>query len=586
MTRLTRQFLLPESKTELGEGYDLYPTFPLRGGSLGIGYQELFEGIRDHRVILLDGYVGVDWSEVQSSLKEFFVKAEIPLVEIDMRAYYKSEDEILELISPFLGGEDPIFGHKTNLDLVSYLNLERLSEIKESDSVTLVYGSGASLCGLEGLLVYFDLPKNELQYRMRSKSVANLGFSKPKEANQAYKHFYFVDWVMLNKEKQRLIPKIDLFVDQQRPNQPIFTSGDAIRRTFQQMAQGSFRVRPWFEPGVWGGNWMKNRFNGLNTEVPNYAWSFEMIVPENGLILEDRGLMLELSFDFLMYLEGKNVLGKAFDRFQTEFPIRFDFLDTYDGGNLSVQCHPSPAYIKEKFGENFTQDETYYILDAEEGAEVYLGFQEDIDPEKFKNALEDSLLSNQELDIEAYVQKLPSEKHALYLIPHGTVHCSGKNNLVLEISATPYIYTFKIYDWQRLDLNGIPRPLNIDRAMDNLNFDRKGKVVTETLISKPVILDSGKGWNKIQLPTHSDHFYDVIRYEFENEIKVSTGNQCHLLMLVEGTEVELSVENQQTRIFHFAETFAVSAAAKTYVLTNKGKGACKVVVSYVKDEAC
>ena len=352
------------------------------------------------------------------------------------------------------------------------------------------------------------------------------------------------------------------------------------------MAQSSFRVRPWFEPGVWGGSWMKDRFEGLNHDVPNYAWSFEMIVPENGLLLEDKGLLFEVSFDTLMYLEGKNILGKAYSKFGTEFPIRFDFLDTYKGGNLSVQCHPSPGYIKEKFGENFTQDETYYILDCEPGAHVYLGFQATIDPDHFRKALEDSVLSKDLLNVEDYIQKLPSKKHELYLIPHGTVHCLGINNMVLEISATPYIYTFKMYDWQRLGLNGNPRPLNIDRAMHNLNFDRKGSEVTETLVSKPVLQEYGEWWEIIHLSTHPDHFYDVIRCEFQNTLKVETRDQCHLLMLVEGSLIELEIENHPPRTFHFAETFAVPAAAKSYRLINKEEKMAKVVVAFVKEDAC
>src|SRR5690606_4059789 len=104
---------------------------------------------------------------------------------------------------------------------------------------------------------------------------------------------------------------------------------------------------------------------------------------------------------------------------------------------------------------------------------------------------------------------------------------------------TPYIYTFKIYDWQRLDLNGEPRPLNVDRAFENLDFSRKGTVVPETLISKPQVIETGEDWKKILLPTHPEHFYEVMRYEFDSEIIISTAGQCHLLMLVEGESLEL-----------------------------------------------
>ncbi len=291
--------------------------------------------------------------------------------------------------------------------------------------------------------------------------------------------------------------------------------------------------------------------------------------------------MLEVSFDFLMYHQYQNVLGDAAQIFKYEFPIRFDWLDTIRGGNLSVQCHPSPAYIKEHFGETFTQDETYYILEANPNATVYLGFQEGIDQDTFKKVLEQSFQNNTPVDIERFIQKHSAQKHELFLIPHGTVHCSGEGSVVLEISATPYIFTFKMYDWLRLDLDGNPRPINIDHAFKNLNFNRQGETA-KALISKPYVLESGHDWQIIHLPTHQEHFYDIHRLEFSSTIAHQTNNQCHILCLVEGTSIILETKHGLRQRFSYSETFVIPAAAECYRLINEGPQTAKVIKAFVK----
>ena len=582
--RKTTQPLMPVCAETPPGAYDRYPFHALGDGHISRGYEGLAAWIATHPRVLIDGYAGNDWDAIRAHLGAALRKQGKRVAWFETAPFLKDTPAVIDLTAPFMGEAGSVWGKVTDLELTDFFRMDSLERVQSDFDLSIGLGIGAALLPWDAPVLYIDLPKNEIQYRMRAGSTVNLGFSAPLVPTEMYKRYYFIDWVVLDRHRKRIKERIVTVADGQWRDDITWAGMDAVRGGLRQMASSTIRVRPWFEAGAWGGQWLKNHIPGLPREEVNYAWSFELIVPENGLVLESAGLLLEIAFDWLMEQEAAAVLGIDVRRFGTAFPIRFDFLDTFDGGNLSIQCHPTLPYIREQFGERITQDETYYILDCAEDAGVYLGFQADIDPVAFREVLETSHATGEPVDIDRYVQRHTASRHDLFLIPNSTIHSAGKNNLVLEISATPYIYTFKMYDWLRLDLNGEPRPINIGHAFRNLDFDRRGDRVTRELLSRPHVLDRTEHYRLVHLPTHPVHFYDVHRLEFTGSVTVSTADQCHVLMVVEGASVWVETPSAGKKLFYYAETFVVPAAAGSYRLHTEDGIAVKVVKAFIKPD--
>ena len=585
--------MLPLRAPAASDGYDLFPNHDIGPDRIDIGYQELGERLarlaldRGAATVIIDGNTAVDWAALRRGVGPALENLLGVVSWIDARDGWRSEAEIDAHVAPHLT-DDPLFGHRypgTLRDLVDTASLaEAIRAGRLEGRTVVVAGPTAAILHeptVHDIVAHVDVPKNEVQYRQRAGAVSNLGRRTPLDPKHAYKRSYFVDWPLEAAHLGALLPRLDLFIDAQRPDDPTFMTGEHLREALGGLARGPVRARPWFEPGAWGGQFLQQHVPALPQER-NYAWSFELISPENGLILASNGILLEIPFDLLLLADAGAVLGEHAQRFGPYFPIRFDYLDTMEGGNLSLQCHPSPDYALRHFGERITQNETYYIARARPGAEVYLGFHKGVDSHAFRRAVEDAHRTGGPLDVRAYVRTLPARRHDLFLIPHGTVHSAGRGSLVLEISATPYIFTFKIYDWQRLDLDGHPRTINVERAFENLRFDHAGDVVDQSLVSRPRVVETGPLHRTVHLPTHPDHFYDVHRLELDGPTDLDVHGGVHVLNIVEGKGARVTTEAGITRTYHETETFIVPAAARSYLLEPLD-GSAKVVKAYLKE---
>jgi len=310
-------------------------------------------------------------------------------------------------------------------------------------------------------------------------------------------------------------------------------------------------------------------------DAPNHAWCFDCVPEENSLLLGFGDTRVEVPSVNVVLAHPEEILGKGtFSRFGAEFPIRFDFLDTVGGGNLSLQVHPLTSYIREHFGMDYTQDESYYMLDAEEDAVVYLGLKEGIDRNAMIRDLERALDADFDFPAETYVNRFPARKHDHFLIPAGTVHCSGRNSMVLEISATPYIFTFKLWDWGRLGLDGRPRPIHLSHGIANIQWDRTTEWVRRSLIGQVEPVASGDGWREERTGLHKLEFIETRRHWFTKAVPHDTEGTVHVLNLVEGEQAVVESPDGTFDPFHvnYAETFIVPAAVGPYTVRPCGAG--------------
>jgi mannose-6-phosphate isomerase class I len=576
----------------------LYEKFPAFKSSVKInkGHEYFTEIIKSNidkglRVLAIDGYHGVNWDLLKMSLEK-------NLNGIDTEWIFTSDcfaeaEEIDKRAEPFLGGDDRIFGKHFPFGAEVFFDAKKMLELRISAAIArgrgskkllIILGIGSSFVEQYDQLWYMDIPKDIVQRKFKEGRLNNIGCDDKKTFEEFYKRSYFFEWPAQNRLKKKLISELDYFVDGTNEENPTIISREYFQKVLDEVSESPFRVRPWFLPGPWGGKYMQGHM-GLDPNEPNIAWSYELIVPENGIQVTDGENKLEFSFDTLMFYSNKKVLGtNAAKQFKDEWPIRLDYLDTINGGNLSVQVHPRPDYIKREFGETYTQDETYYITNCKPGAKVYLGLTEDCDPEEFKNELYSSIENDKQIDLDKFVNSEPANLHDLFFIPNGTVHCSGEDNLVLEISATPYIFTFKIYDYLRKDLEGNLRPINIERGFDNIRFERREDWVQKNLIAKPELINKGKDWQEFVLYNKPFTFYNVHRVEFKSEYVLETNDRPFAINLVEGERIELETEKGNIISLAYLESMIIPAAAGKVKFKNNTGRKCKVVLVYVRPE--
>ena len=367
---------------------------------------------------------------------------------------------------------------------------------------------------------------------------------------------------------------IDYYVASNDPENISLIPRESFSNITSALVKNPLRCKPVYLEGVWGGHYITNLRN-LPETMRNCAWVFDLIPLEVSIVVEAGGLLLDLPFFTFVQKEGQQLMGQAcVNKFGGYFPIRFNYDDSYhSSGNMSIQLHSGHKYNVENYGEHGRQDESYYIVTTGHGAKTYIGFYEDADPDEFVRLVKKSEKEFTPVDYQKYINHIESKPGVQVMLPAGTIHSSGRNQVVLEIgSLTIGSYTYKMYDYLRADLDGKPRPIHTYHGERELKKERTTSWVKENLVQAPKLVRNGEGWAEYIVGEHDLLYFSLRRFEFEDKIEDDTKGKFHVLTLVDGEKVRVqSLDNPELGYTqNYLDVVVVPANIGRYVVKNLG----------------
>lgn len=544
-------------------------------------------------IMALDGYTGARFDQTINLLSQNLKLKSIDVKTFDFKNVLKSssqlDEDFLENLKEdkekdpvllygklFKGGYEDLFDAEK---LAQFETSIKESKTGSSNQVFIVYGFGCTLKMLRSyydIVCYFDVTPKEVVLRAKKGMFANLGDLIARPIKTMLRRCYYIDFEVAGHLRWELIKDnaIDYYIASNDLNKLQLIPKESFSSITSALAKCPLRCKPVYIEGVWGGHYIKKLRNLPDTMV-NAAWVFDLIPLEVSVVVEAGKQLLEFPFFTFVQKEGEALMGAdCVKKFGGYFPIRFNYDDSYhSSGNMSIQVHSGHKYNVENYGEHGRQDESYYIVATGHGAKTYVGFNEDADPNEFISLVKKSEKDFTPVDYQKYVSHIKSIPGTQVMLPAGTIHSSGRNQVILEIgSLTIGSYTYKMYDYLRADFDGKPRPIHTYHGENVLRKERTTSWVKENLVQEARLVKSGNDWAEYIVGEHDLLYFSLRRLEFEKEIEGNTEGKFHVLTLVDGEKVLVqSLDNPELSYTqNYLDVVVVPANMGRYVVKNLG----------------
>jgi mannose-6-phosphate isomerase len=320
------------------------------------------------------------------------------------------------------------------------------------------------------------------------------------------------------------------------------------------------KFQPILKDKIWGGSKLKTVLNKDFSPLPNAGESWEISGVEGDISVVSNGNLAGNDLEELIEVYMGDLVGdKVYDQFGMEFPLLIKFIDANDV--LSIQVHPDDELSKERHNA-FGKTEMWYVIEADKGSELIVGFNQEVDKAKYVAKLEEGKL-------EEILNNEPVKKGSCFFIPAGRVHAIGKGILLAEIQQTSDV-TYRMYDWNRTDDQGNPRELHTELAVDAIDysFEKKYRTDYETEINQTKEL--------VRCP-----YFTTNTLEFDKQIEkdYSQLDSFVIYMCLDG-DFTIESEDGITTEVAKGETVLIPAALENVILFPKGK--TEILEVYIK----
>jgi len=416
--------------------------------------------------------------------------------------------------------------------------------------------------------------------RINNSRYINIGNEEECDFEVMTRRAYFIDVELITKIRRHAVKNklIDYYILENYKEHFIYINQTAFQQILERTSSQPIRPKPLYIEGVWGGQFIKKLRHIPDDVVEKISWAFEFIPTEASVAFEIDSHYLDIPFLTIMDAVGEKLVGKElYSRFNGYFPIRFNYDDTWHSdGNMSIQCHPNDEMARRIHGDYGGQSEAYYVVTTGHNARTYLGFKAGTDSREFLHLCRQSESTGDLVPYQKYINGLKSKPGLQVFIPAGTVHGSGRNQVVLELGTlTINAYTYKIYDYSRIDSDGRPRPIHSKLAEEALVFDRDENWVKENVAIDPVLYDEQQDFKEYIVGRHDLMYFET------HKINLNTGgtyqgendNGFCVLTIVDGEKAEIRSKKDRgdNYLAKYLDVVLVPAAIKDYEVKNQGK---------------